>query len=142
MAYLKFLKSKIYVGVLIVCGFAMIGSVLGARKESYENITVYGCEKTGKSIVGEEQDNAPELSGYLPLAADQNKWYNFKYAAVFAGIGVLLYLVSMAIYFRLYTLPIMVKIRKMICIGRDENKLFIRSFEESIGDCCQKEQGK
>lgn len=139
MEYFKFLKLKIYLGVLIVCGCAMMGSVLGARKESYEVITVYGKEETGELIIHEEKNNAPELTGYLPLAADQNKWYNFKYASIFAGIGVVIYFISMSIYFPLYMLPIMVGIRKMICIGRNENKLFIGNFEESIGDCYQKE---
>lgn len=131
MTYLKFLKLKIYFGVLIVCGCAMIGSILGARKESYENITVYGREKTNEMVFGEKKDNMPELAGYLPLAADQNKWYNFKYAAIFAVIGGIIYFFLMSLYFILYALPIMIWIRKIICIGKGENRLFIDGFEET-----------
>lgn len=134
MVYFKFLKSKIYIGILFICGCAMIGSILGARKESYEKIIVYGIEKTGELSAWEEQRNQPELAGYLPLAAEQNKWYNFKYAAAFAGIGAIIYLISMLIYFQLYALPIMVGIRKIICIGRGKNILFLRSFEENFRD--------
>lgn len=34
--YLIFLKKKLYMGILIILGFAMLGSVLGTRKESKE----------------------------------------------------------------------------------------------------------
>ena len=94
MKYLIFLRQKLYIGILIVCGFAMLGSILGARKESKETITVYGPVSDGVVSFRDSGESLPELAGYLPLAADQNKWYNFKYAVIFAGAGMVMFFMS------------------------------------------------
>lgn len=108
--YLKFLKVKIYLGVLIVLGCAMLGSVLGARKESKEPLN--GVTEEDVLISEQENNNAPELIGILPLAAEQNKWYNFKYAGVFGIAGVFIYCALMAFYLPLYHLHFFEMIRK------------------------------
>lgn len=106
--YYKFLKIKIYLGILMVLGMAMLGSVLGARKESNEPLAgitqadLEAAKRTGQ---------VPDLTGVLPLAAGQNQWYNFKFAFFFGAAGAVIYCISMAVYMRLYDLRIFQSIR-------------------------------
>lgn len=97
--YYEFLKGKIYLGILIVLGMAMLGSVLGARKESLEPLA--GITQEDMKIAG-EAGRVPDLIGILPLAAEQNQWYNFKIAFIFGMVGAVIYCILMAIYMRLY----------------------------------------
>lgn len=132
--YLQLFKKKIYLGILIVLGCAMLGSVLGARKESTEPLpgitdaesavaytandtTKYTADITAESttdMLSEKAADAPVLLGEIALASTQNKWYNFRYAAVFAIIGVLLYGVIVAIYVPLYEKAFFVSLRKFL----------------------------
>lgn len=116
--YFKFLQAKMYLGILIVLGCAMLGSVLGARKESKESLP----EITERDIQILQQDDfsAPELIGVLPLAAEQNKWYNFKFAGIFGCLGILLYCILMAAYLPLYNFAFFQAVRKWL--GLMENK--------------------
>ncbi len=122
MNYLKFLKQKIYLCILIVCGFAMLGSVLGARKEAKEPLNGILQEDT---LIAEQEVESPELIGIFPLAANQNNWYNFKYASLFACAGLLFYCILMAIYMPLYHLRFFVCIRKILGSEEDNHNLFI-----------------
>ena len=97
--YLKFLKMKIYLGILIVLGMAMLGSVLGARKESNEPLV--GITQEDMEIAA-GMGPAPDLIGILPLAAGQNQWYNFKFAFAFGMAGVVIYCIFMAVYLHFY----------------------------------------
>ena len=117
--YLKFLKVKIYLGILIILGCAMLGSVLGARKESKEPLT--GITEEDIRISQQADYTAPELTGILPLAAEQNKWYNFKYAGLFGVAGLAVYCVSMAIYLPLYDLRFFKMIRQCLGLPEDNN---------------------
>ena len=47
-------------------------------------------------------DNAPEMVGVIALAAEQNRWRNFSYAAHYAVRGVAVYCMLMAAYLPLY----------------------------------------
>lgn len=126
MKYLIFLRQKLYIAILIVCGFAMLGSILGARKESKESVTVYGPVSDDTISFQESGESLPELAGYLPLAADQNKWYNFKYAVIFAGAGIVLYCLFMAVYLPLYQNPFFLWMRKKMGRAAGEYDLFIK----------------
>ena len=44
------------------------------------------------------------MTGLCALAAEQNQWKNFSYAAAYGRRGILLYLVMMACYLPLYRL--------------------------------------
>lgn len=124
MKYFNFLKQKIYFGLLIVLGCAMLGSVLGARKESKEPLNEVIQEDI--LIMQQADGNAPELIGILPLATNQNKWYNFKYAFIFAGVGIIFYCALMLVYMHVYYLRFFRFMRK--CMGSEEgkNNLFIK----------------
>lgn len=118
--YLKLLKEKLYLGVLIVLGLAMLGSVLGARKESKEPLA--GITERDMQILQQDDSSAPELIGIFPLAAEQNKWYNFKYAGVFGCLGIMLYCILMAVYLPLYNLSFFQSVRKWLGLIERENK--------------------
>lgn len=122
MNYLKFLKHKMYLCILIVCGFAMLGSVLGARKESKEPLNGITQEDT---LIKQQGTDALELIGILPLAANQNNWYNFQYALPFACAGLLFYCILMAIYMPLYHLRLFIFIRKILGSEEDNQNLLI-----------------
>lgn len=125
MKYLNFLRQKIYLGILIILGCAMLGSVLGARKESKEPLN--GITEGDIILMEQESPDAPRLIGILPLASNQNKWYNFKYAFIFAGFGAIIFCVFAAIYLHLYYLRLFVQIRKFMGIKDEkENPLFIK----------------
>lgn len=123
MKYFHFLKRKLYLGILIILGCATFGSVLGARKESKEPLNDIIQKDT--IILQQNPENAPILIGILPLAANQNNWYNFKYALFFSGIGVILYCLLMAIYMSLYNLRLFVRIRNRFKGTDKQDDLFI-----------------
>lgn len=122
MTYLKFLKQKIYLCILIIFGFAMLGSVLGARKESKEPLNGITQEDT---LIMQQGTDAPELIGILPLAANQNNWYNFKYAFIFGCAGILVYCILMAVYMPLYHFRFFVFIRRLLGSEEENKNLFI-----------------
>lgn len=100
MTYIKLLWEKAYLGFMIILLCACLGSVRGALKESGEffiGVTeedLYNREKAG--------DGAPEMIGVIALAAEQNRWRNFSYAAHYAGRGVICYCLLMAVYLPVY----------------------------------------
>lgn len=107
--YLIFLKKKLYMGILIILGFAMLGSVLGARKESKEPLN--GIMEEDLLL---QEENRPELAGVLPLAANQNKWYNFQFAFGFGIIGIIVWGVLMILYLKTYDKHFFVVIRSAL----------------------------
>lgn len=123
--YYKFLKTKIYIGILIVLGCATLGSVLGARKESKEPLT--GVTREDIRLSAREDYRGPELTGILPLAAEQNKWYNFKYAAIFGFAGGFIFCGLMAVYRHYFYLRPFKIIREWI--GADRDDLFLNLKE-------------
>ena len=128
MKYIRFLRKKIYLGVLIVLGCAMLGSVWGARTESKEELP--GVTQEDIRLSQQADYHGPELIGIFPLAAEQNKWYNFKYAAVFGLAGVVVYCVLMAGYLHWYYLPLFKFLRKCLGMGRKEYNLFLDLGED------------
>lgn len=144
--YYKFLRAKIYLGVLIVLGMAMLGSVLGARKESKEPLA--GITREDMEV-SQRAGQAPDLTGILPLAVGQNQWYNFKFAFVFGIAGAVIYCISMVIYFRLYHLRFFRMIRSFFGEEEGRNDLFF-SFGKELtyynnvgkGDMRQAHRGK
>lgn len=121
--FFDFLREKMYLGILIVLGCAMLGSVLGARKESKE--TLPGIVPADLQLMEQANENAPELTGILPMAASQNKWYNFKYAIAFGLAGAVIYCFLMAIYMCLYDIRFFKTLRHFLKTGFYEEKLFL-----------------
>ncbi len=123
MEYIRLLKRKLYLGILIVLGCALLGSVLGARKESKEPLNGIVQEDISALQLGSA---APELTGILPLAANQNNWYNFKFAFAFALAGIIIYCIAIALYKIVYSCKFFVCLRKYLGIGDERNNLFIQ----------------
>lgn len=116
--YFKFLMEKIYLGILIILGCAMLGSVYGAYKESKESLPGV----TGKDVLISQGriNDVPKLTGILPLAEEQNKWYNFKYAGKLGVVGFVLYCILMACYLPLYHFKFFEAIREWMGVkGKD-----------------------
>ena len=126
--YLKFLKMKIYLGILIVLGMAMLGSVLGARKESNEPLV--GITQEDMEIAA-GMGPAPDLIGILPLAAGQNQWYNFKFAFAFGMAGVVIYCIFMAVYLHFDYLNVFRIIRGFFGEEEGRDELFFNFGEEA-----------
>ena len=118
MKYLELIKKNVYFAILVILLFSVLGSVLGVRKESTLPTYVYGRIKTTEienAIMDEsKEESKPLLESILPLAADQNHWYNIKYAFCFAIVGLIVYLILMAIYLKIFDCPIMVSLRRII----------------------------
>ena len=119
--YLTFLKQNLFLGFLIISCFAMLGSVLGARKESKEPLPGITTEEVQLTELSSATD-APVLTGILPLAASQNKWYNFKYALFFSAFGLLAFFCVSALYMRFHE----VRLFKIIREKLGENTLFLK----------------
>ena len=119
--YLTFLRKELFLGILIISCFALLGSVFGARKESKEplpGVTTEEAQLAGHPSAAD----APVLTGILPLAASQNKWYNFKYALIFSAFGLLAFFCVSALYMRFYE----VRIFKIFREKLGENTLFLK----------------
>ncbi len=108
----------------MVIAFAMLGSVLGARKENKEPLK--GITQEDVSIMQQQDANAPILTGILPLAENQNNWDNFKWAILFSGIGIVFYCILMALYMPLYDIRFFKWIRRLLKEEEAEENLFIR----------------
>ncbi len=102
-AYLILLREKLYLGAAIVICCAAIGSFRGAADEYAHEMGFVGITQEDIQTV-QRGDAAPEMTGLCALAAEQNQWKNFSYAAAYGRRGILLYLVMMACYLPLYRL--------------------------------------
>ncbi len=100
MNYIRFLWDKKYVGLLIVLVCACLGSVRGAWKESGEPFI--GVTEMDLADMENAGAGAPEMTGVIALAAEQNRWLNFDYAFHYAGRGVVCYCVLAAAYMPLH----------------------------------------
>ena len=124
-AYLKLLKEKIYFGFLVIISCACLGSIRGAWKEMGEGFI--GITPDDINIMQQNDSNAPELTGIVPLAAEQNRWHNFGYAIVYAKRGAILYCVLLILYLPMYHFRFFKKIRIFIGKSEEEDKLFINT---------------
>lgn len=121
--YCGFLKRKIYLGVLIVFGMGLIGGVFGARKESMEPLI--GVTQEDITISSQANGDMPELTGIVPLAAEQNKWYNFQYSFIFGMAGIVIYCILIAVYLRMYHMRFCQIIRHWLGAGDGRKDLFL-----------------
>lgn len=126
MSYIRLLRHKVYIGVFIVLMCACLGSLRGAWKESREP---YHTDISQEDIagMGQPKGSVPDLIGVIPLAAEQNRWYNFSYAIHYAGRGFVLYCVVMAIYLPLYSLRFFSALRMFLKRSAGECQLWIKS---------------
>lgn len=128
MNYLRLLRQKAYIGLLIVLLCACAGSIRGAAKEYKE--APYDITEADMAAMGQPEGTAPDLVGVIPLAAEQNRWYNFSYAAHYAGRGFVIYCVVMAVYLPLYRFPMFAALRAFL---KEEEgcRLFIKAEESN-----------
>lgn len=140
-AYFRLIKQKSYIGFCIVLSCAFLGALRGAWKES--GTGYIGVTQNDLVIMQQNDDNAPDLIGIIGLAAEQERWYNFNYALIYGGRGIIIYCLLMAAYLPLYGLRFFKVIRAFL--GRDgtEERLFINTdFENQIFDIENKNFGK
>lgn len=115
MNYIKLLWKEAYLGALIILLCACLGSIRGALKESREPyIGVTEADLENREKAGED---APDMVGVIALAAEQNRWRNFSYAAHYAGRGVVCYCILVAAYLPLYHCRLFQVLRAFL--GRD-----------------------
>ena len=89
-------------------------------EEGFVGVTPYDI-----SIMQQDDSNAPDLVGIMPLAAEQNRWHNFGYAIVYARRGFILYCILLVFYLPMYHLRFFKMIRTFIGKNEEENNLFI-----------------
>lgn len=100
MNYMKLLWRERYMGFLVILLCSALGSVRGAMKEQGEFFI--GVTQEDEARVDEAGEEAPEMVGVIPLAAEQNRWRNFSYAVHYAGRGAVCYCILTAVYLPLY----------------------------------------
>lgn len=110
--YIRLLRQKVYLGFLIVLGCACLGAFRGAFKESREPFVDVTPQE--RALRESPDFEGPELTGTLALAAKQNRWRNFSYAIVYAGRGLVLYCILMAVYLPLYECRIFLVFRRFL----------------------------
>lgn len=119
-SYLKLLKQKLYIGFLIVCVCACFGSIRGAWKESGEGyIWITGEDIANMHLAGKTM---PDLTGIMALASEQNRWYNFDYALIYAERGFFLYCLLMAVYMPCYHWRPFAFIRNLLGKGMEDRE--------------------
>lgn len=124
-AYLKLFRKKIYFCFLIILSCSCFGSIRGAWKETGEGFI--GVTADDISIMQQDDSNAPDLIGIIPLASEQNRWNNFGYAIAYARRGFILYCVLLVFYLPMYHFRFFKMIRLFIGKNVEESKLFIDS---------------
>lgn len=124
MSYIKLLRQKVYIGSFIVLLCACAGSIRGAVKEYKE--APYYITEADIAAMGQPEGTAPDLVGIIPLAAEQNRWHNFGYAAHYAGRGFVIYCIMMALYLPLYKFSPFVRLRAFLK-GEEGCRLFINA---------------
>ena len=128
--YLRLLTGRMYFGVMVILACACLGSVRGAMKESREpfiGVTEADMDRMQDGVAG------PDLTGIMPLAAEQNRWRNFSYAVIYAGRGLVIYCVLMAVYLPLYRLRCLQVLRSFLRKETAEETLFLSPGEEDGG---------
>ncbi len=127
--YIRLLKEKMYIGVMVILVCACVGSFRGAYKE--EKTFWVGVTQEDGMLAEQAGKTAPDLIGVIPLAAEQMHGKNFEYAYIYAFRGVVLYCLLMLFYLPVYHFRIFVWVRHMLSAeekeGEKREKLFIDS---------------
>jgi len=100
MGYIRLLRKKAAFGFLIILGCACLGSIRGAMKENREPFI--GVTQKDLEISKQAGKSAPDLTGLVALAFEQNRWRNFSYAAIYSRRGIVIYCILTAVYFPVY----------------------------------------
>lgn len=112
MRYIRFLRKKAYLGFLTVLLCACLGSIRGAVKENGEPFI--GVTEADLACMEEAGVSVPDLTGVIPLAAEQNRWRNFSYAVHYAARGFACYCILMAVYLPIYHCRFCVAVRAFL----------------------------
>ena len=102
------IKNHILFCLTMIAGCGAIMSVKGASVESLMSV---GITQKDMQNAADAAAKVPILTGVLPLAAEQNMWLSFRYAAVGALAGTVVVLVLMAAYCKWKDTPFILKIR-------------------------------
>ncbi|MCM1224598.1 MAG: hypothetical protein NC548_60135 [Lachnospiraceae bacterium] len=126
--YFLFLRKKFYIGFCIILSCAFLGALRGAWKENGEGYI--GITQDDLAVMQQNDGNAPELTGIIGLAAEQERWRNFDYAWIYALRGMVIYCVLMAVYLPMYRLRFFKALRTFLKKDDMENDLFIHAGED------------
>lgn len=124
--FLKFIKLKWYLCVLIILICATYGSIRGAAKENEKVIWVTAKDyEIREARISGAQIDAPIYTGYLGLASEQNKFYNLELALKCSILGIPVMIICMLCYYFIYNTFLWKKIRNF-CMQKDsENRIFM-----------------
>lgn len=93
--YLNFIKKYILEIAFLILGCGAAGSLKGASVESWLRAEVTYTTPTAE----EAGVTRPYMEGLFRLAADENMWYNLRYAFVWALVGTVVVLIlSVLVY--------------------------------------------
>lgn len=93
--YLQFIKKYILEILFVILGCGAAGSLKGASVESWLRADVSYTAPTA----AEAGITMPYMTGTFRLAADENMWYNMRYAVCWALIGAAtVFVISILIY--------------------------------------------
>lgn len=93
--YLQFVRKYILEILFVILGCAAVGSLKGASVESWLRAEVSYVTPTA----AEAGVTMPYMQGLFRLAADENMWYNLRYAIAWALVGMVIVLaLSMIVY--------------------------------------------
>lgn len=93
--YLNFIKKYILEIAFLILGCGAAGSLKGASVESWLRAEVTYTTPTAE----EAGVTRPYMEGLFRLAADENMWYNLRYAIVWALAGaVAVFVLSSIVY--------------------------------------------
>lgn len=91
--YLQFVRKYIREILFVILGCAAVGSLRGASVESWLRAEVSYVTPTA----AEAGVIVPYMQGLFRLAADENMWYNLRYAFVFGLVGTIAVLALSAV---------------------------------------------
>lgn len=96
--YLQFIKRYLLEILFVILGCGAAGSLKGASVESWLRAEVSYTAPTAE----EAGVTRPYMEGLFRLAADENMWYNLRYAFIWALAGAVIVFVLITIAYLVY----------------------------------------
>jgi hypothetical protein len=81
--------------IFIVSGCAAVMSAKGAAVESKMSV---GITENDINAIKNAKNGTLELTGVLPIAAEQNMWLSFRYALIGGAVGICIGFLIIGIY--------------------------------------------
>ncbi len=122
----KFIKKKWYLLLFFVVGCSLIGALKGASIESKRTVGITERDREIRERIDAGEDiDAPIFIGQIPLASEQNEFLCYKTALTGAGIGVVVGLIMLAVYYGISRTSVYQYVKRLIGPRDNESRLFI-----------------